>query len=145
MFFPSSIQLEPIQVAPALNPLPLFINLFLIPALPIYLHYKGLKKPFGSRLDLLFQYCIATSFNYVLAKTLLYIPKRLFGLDFYMDSAHYGLIALFSACLLFLLSFFTAKIKIAVDVVSIAENSESPQTKNRKNGEEFQHDKTKQQ
>lgn len=145
MFFPSSIQLEPIQVAPALNPLPLFINLFLIPALSVYLYYRALQKPFEPRLDLLFQYCIAASFNYVLTKMLILFPKRLFGFDPEMDSARYGLFALFTAFLLFLLFFFATKIKIAVDVTNVMEHSEGPQTKNRKNEEEFQHDERKQQ
>lgn len=134
-----------IQVEPALNSLPLFINLFLIPALSVYLYYKSLKKPLTPHLELLFQYCIAASFNYVFTKTLLYIPKRLIGVNFEMDSAHYGLIALFSAWLLSQLFCFAQKIKIAIDVTSVTESTEKPEIQTRENEEKFRDDKTEKQ
>ena len=145
MFFPSSIQLEPIQIAPALNPLRLFINLFLIPTLSVYLYYKGLKKPFAPYVELLFHYCIATSFNYVFATMLLFIPKRLFDVDLELDSARYGLVALFSAWLLAQLFCLAQKIKIAIDVTNVTEGTEKAQRETKKNKEEFQHDETTQQ
>lgn len=145
MFFPSSIQLEPIQIVVSLNPLRLFINLFMAPALSIYLYYRGLKRPLTPHLELLFHYCIATSFNYVFAKMLLLIPKRLFGIDFELDSAHYGLIALFSAGLLAQLFCLTQKIRIAIDVSVVTEDAEKLQIETKKSKEEFQNDETKQQ
>lgn len=109
--------------------LAVLINLFMVPTLSIYLCYKGSHKSLTPSMDLLFQYCIAACANFVLTKSLLYFPKRLFGIVFSMDSAHYTIVALVAAWLLSQAFALSKKVKITVEVTSIAEVNTDVQTK----------------
>lgn len=68
--------------------------------LSVYLHYRKNGKPLKPSLELLFQYGIAASCNYTLARLILMVPQKLLGSSHSVDSAHYALAALFAAWLL---------------------------------------------
>lgn len=78
------------------------INLFFVPALPLYLCHKSQRKPLTPSLELLFQYCIAVSLNHVAAHVLSFFLSKLMRTGFTLDSARYTLVALLAAVLLFM-------------------------------------------
>ena len=79
----------------------IFLNLFLVPVLPLYLCYKSRRKPLAPGLEVLFQYCIAVSLNHVAAHVLSFFLRKLTGAGFPLDSARYTVIALLAGVLLF--------------------------------------------
>ena len=79
----------------------IFLNLFLVPVLPLYLCYKSRRKPLAPGLEVLFQYCIAVSLNHVAAHVLSFFLRKLTGVGFALDSARYTVIALLASVLLF--------------------------------------------
>lgn len=79
----------------------IFLNLFLVPVLPLYLCYKSRRKPLAPGLEVLFQYCIAVSLNHVAAHVLSFFLRKLTGVGFPLDSARYTVIALLAGVLLF--------------------------------------------
>lgn len=80
-----------------------FINLFFIPALPIYMVYKKNQKPLMLNLDLLFQYCIVAACNIPLTKVFTFLSKKVGRVFISIDSGYYTLAALFSALLIYAL------------------------------------------
>ena len=79
----------------------IFLNLFLVPVLPLYLRYKSRRKPLAPGLEVLFQYCIAVSLNHVAAHVLSFFLRKLTGVGFALDSARYTVITLLAGVLLF--------------------------------------------
>lgn len=96
------------------------INLFFVPMLAIYLHYKRNGRGLEPRIDLLFQYGIVAAFNFVLAKTLLSVANRIVPTITSVDSAHYTVAALFSAWLLPRLSVVAHNVSVKIEVEKLA-------------------------
>lgn len=92
-----------------------FINLFFAPMLSIYLYYRRQKRQLRPTLDLLFQYGIAASCNYALARLILMVPQKLLGSSHSVDSAHYTLAALLAAWLLPQLYKVAGNIRVELD------------------------------
>lgn len=80
-----------------------FINLFFIPALPLYMIYRKKRQPLIFSLDLLFQYCIVAACNIPLAKVFVFLAKKVGKITVSIDSGYYTLAALASAVLVYLL------------------------------------------
>lgn len=68
--------------------------------LSLYLYYTKAGKPLAPSLALLFQYGVAASCNYALARLILILPQKLLDTSYSVDSAHYTMAALLSAWLL---------------------------------------------
>lgn len=79
-----------------------WINLFFVPALPLYLYYKSRRKPLTPGLEVLFQYCIAVSLNHPATHATALFLRKLTGVSFPLDSARYTLAAILTAVLLFM-------------------------------------------
>lgn len=79
----------------------IFLNLFVVPALPLYLYYKSCRRPLAPGLEVLFRYCIAVSLNHVAAHGLSFLLRKLTGAGFALDSARYTALALLAGLLLF--------------------------------------------
>lgn len=80
-----------------------FINLFFIPALPLYWTYKRNKKTLTFSLELLSQYCIIAACNIPLTKVFTFLAKRVLEKYISIDSGYYTLAALISASILYLM------------------------------------------
>lgn len=76
------------------------INLFFVPALPLYLIYKSCRKPLTPGCEVLFQYAIAVSLNHVAAHVLSFLQHKLTWTGFALDSARYTVVALLAGLLL---------------------------------------------
>ncbi len=94
--------------------------------LSVYLYFRGQKKPLKPSLDLLFQYGVTASFNYVLTRLLLMVPQKLLGVSCSVDSAHYALAALLSAWLLAQLYRAGKHVKVSLDVTRVDGGKGSP-------------------
>lgn len=79
----------------------IFLNLFLVPALPLYLYYKSRRRPLAPGLEVLFRYCIAVSLNHVAAHGLSFFLRKLTRVGFALDSARYTALALTAGIILF--------------------------------------------
>ena len=77
------------------------INLFFVPAFPLYLYYKSRQKPLAPGLEVLFRYCIAVSLNHVAAHVLSFFLHKLTWSGVPLDSVRYTALALLAGLLLF--------------------------------------------
>ena len=84
----------------------IFINLFFVPALPLYMIYRKNQKSLNVNLDLLFQYCIVAACNIPLTKVFIFLAKKIRGIFISIDSGYYTLAALASSILVYLLCIY---------------------------------------
>lgn len=76
------------------------INLFFVPAVALWVHYKRHNDKFILSVRLLLQYAIFASCNVPLTKVGIVFFKRLLGKEIFIDSGYYTLLAILSAALL---------------------------------------------
>lgn len=84
----------------------IFINLFLVPLLPLYIIYKKREKQLIPNLDLLFQYGIVVVCNIPLTKAFVFSIHKIGGIYISIDSGYYTVAALLPTILLILLYIF---------------------------------------
>lgn len=105
----------------------IFLNLFLVPVLPLYLCYKSRRKPLAPGLEVLFQYCIAVSLNHVAAHVLSFFLRKLTGAGFPLDSARYTVIALLAGVLLFAVCAAARALRPEITIARVGERNEHEQ------------------
>jgi len=93
-----------------------FINLFFVPVVCLFQLYRKAEKPLVKSMDLLFQYCVVTACNIPAAKALIYLLKKVIGMQVSIDSGYYTLAALISAFFISLLYSFCKIIHIEIEV-----------------------------
>lgn len=76
------------------------VNLFFVPAVALWVHYKRHNDKFILSVRLLLQYAIFASCNVPLTKVGIVFFKRLLGKEIFIDSGYYTLLAILSAALL---------------------------------------------
>ncbi len=106
------------------------INLFFVPALPLYLYCKSCRKSLTPSLELLFQYCITVSLNHVAAHVISHLLLKLTGAGFPLDSARYTLAAIFSGVALFFAYAVIKALKPELDITRIGGRGEEKHEQN---------------
>lgn len=76
------------------------INLFFVPMLPLYLHYRRENRPIRLCPELVMEYCIAAVCLVPVTKAVLFVPGRLLHDQIYIYSGYYTVGALIGAWLL---------------------------------------------
>ena len=93
-----------------------FINLFFVPVITLYLVHRNEEKELGFTVELLCHYCIAVVCNIPLTKMFGILVRYAMKIDISMDSGYYTMIAILSACLLYLLPVVHKNTQICVEV-----------------------------
>lgn len=76
------------------------INLFFVPAIALWVHYKRHNVKLASSINLLLQYAIFCSCNVPLTKVGIFLFKKILHQDIPIDSGYYTLLAIMAAALL---------------------------------------------
>jgi len=100
----------------------MLINLFCIPMIAMMVYYKRNKKEYLVNGEFLFRYGVYTALIPTISKCIVIIVRKLFSLEFDVDSSYYALIATVIA---FLLPYLAEMIKKNWEVKVCIDTNES--------------------